>query len=146
MKSNRSFWLVKTFVAVLLGTCFMTGVASAQVWEGKFTLPFAAQWGKVVLPAGEYRVTLKTMELPAMVSVQDRGRNVRLVMANSYGQPTSSHNELIIVRNGGNRRIHALHLADRGVVFYYLPPKGEREILAQGPVLIQRIPISVNGS
>jgi hypothetical protein len=33
----------------------------------------------------------------------------------------------------------------KGLVFYYGPPKGEPPMLAQAPVLIQRIPVVVSG-
>lgn len=52
---------------------------------------------------------------------------------------------LIIVRRGRTGFVRALRLAEVGATLEYQPPKGERQMLAQAPELIQRIPLSVSG-
>jgi hypothetical protein len=145
MKGNRSFW-INTMVAVLLGTCLSTGAAGDQhVYKGKFTLPVTARWGQAVLPAGDYTFTLDTTSLPAVASVQDRDRNVRLVLATSKDRSSSAHSHMVLLRNGAGNQIITLDLAELGVVFHYVPPKAEGQLLAQVPEFIQRIPISASG-
>ena len=46
---------------VVVAALGIAGTASAQVVEGKFTLPFEARWGSMVLPAGQYTLKVGTM-------------------------------------------------------------------------------------
>src|SRR3979490_165941 len=49
---------VRGLAVVLLATCALAAAANAQTVAVKFTLPFEVHWGKNLLPAGQYSVTL----------------------------------------------------------------------------------------
>jgi len=53
----------------------------------------------------------------------------------------SNESALIMVRHGREGTVPPLRLAEKGVTITYPPPKGERQMLAQEPELIQRLPI-----
>src|SRR5258707_5406873 len=57
-KTMRHAIKVKLFAAVLLATCVFAGAAKAETMAIKFNLPFEVHWGKNLLPAGEYSVTM----------------------------------------------------------------------------------------
>jgi hypothetical protein len=53
----------------------------------------------------------------------------------------SGKNELIVERQGDRGTIRTLRLADVGLVLFFPAPRTEGQILAQAPVLTQRLPI-----
>jgi len=57
-KTMRHAIKVRLFAAVLLATCVFAGAANAETMAIKFNLPFEVHWGKNLLPAGEYSVTM----------------------------------------------------------------------------------------
>ncbi|MBZ5563552.1 MAG: hypothetical protein LAP13_14175 [Acidobacteriia bacterium] len=149
MKTNRTFKMVRNLVLALACGALLTGTTNAQGAEygGKFTLPFEAQWGRLVLPAGNYSFTLNYTKIGMdMIMVQQGTRTLGMVLSRSHSQaPFSDRNELIVTRSGGRARIVALHAAELGTDFYYRPPKPEGRLIAGRPELIQRIPVSRNG-
>jgi len=147
MKTNRtSYRVVKTLVLTVASAFIFAGIASAQVYKGQFTLPFAAQWGGATLPAGDYAFTLNSTAQPIIVRVEQGTRNVALVMAQSATASDASRaSELIVARSGGHERIRVVHLAELGTDLYYAAPKAEGQEMASAPELIQRVPIILNG-
>jgi hypothetical protein len=147
MKSTRSLKSVRILLLAVLAAGLSASLASAEEYEGKFTLPFEARWGKAVLPAGDYSFRIDTNNDSCIVSVSQGGRGVAFIMpdgAASRGEVAGS-SALIAVRSAGSYRIRAFRLAEAGVVLEYSPPKAERQILAQQPVLYQRVPVIAVG-
>jgi hypothetical protein len=81
-------------VGFALAICAAASAASAQpLVRGSFTLPYEVHWGKAVLPAGYYSITIEQADRPAAVRTAT-GRVVAYVMARSsddahQGQPTA---------------------------------------------------------
>ncbi|MGA2475854.1 MAG: hypothetical protein ABSF73_04460 [Terriglobia bacterium] len=147
MKSIRSLKSVRILLLAVLAAGLSASLASAQDYEGKFTLPFEARWGTAVLPAGDYSFRINTNNYSCIALVSQGGRGVAFIMpdtAASRGEVAGS-SALIAVRSAGSYRIRALRLAEAGVVLEYNPPKAERQILAQQPVLFQRVPVIAAG-
>ncbi len=147
MNNTRSFPLIRVVFLALLATVASTGLLSAQDVRGTFTLPFEAKWGMATLPAGDYEFKLDTASGPHIATVRQGQRTLAMIMANagSTRGKVAGPSALIIVRRGRTGFVRALRLAEVGATLEYLPPKGERQLLAQGPVLIQRIAVSVSG-
>ncbi len=146
MKSTRSLKFVRILLLAGLAAGLSASLAHAQQYEGNFTLPFEARWGTAVLPAGDYTFRVNPSGDPCMVSVSQGRQIVALIMTNgtTKGEVAGS-SALIAVRNAGSYRIRALQLAEAGVVLEYSPPKAERQLLAQQPVLFQRMPVIAAG-
>jgi hypothetical protein len=146
MKSTRTLKSVRILLLAVLAAALSASLASAQDYEGKFTLPFEARWGKAVLPAGNYSFRVNPSQDPCVVSVSHGRQIVAFILtsATSKGEVAGS-SALIAVRSAGSYRIRALRLAERGVVPEYNPPKAERQIVAQQPVLFQRVPVIAAG-
>jgi hypothetical protein len=148
MNSNRSWRLVKLLVLALLTACFGASLANAQAARAKFTLPFEARWGQSILPPGNYSFTLDTTAVSGrifLLNAEGKAVFVPNNTATSTGK-RSEHSELIITRRGAKATVRALHLGDRGVTLYYVPPKGEPTVIAEAPDLIQRLSISMAGN
>ena len=146
MKSTRSLKSVRILLLAVLAAGLSASLASAQEYEGKFTLPYEARWGKAVLPAGDYSFRVNPSRDSCITLVSQGRRGVALILTSktTRGEVAGS-SALIAVRSAGSYRIRALRLAEAGVVLEYSPPKAERQILAQLPVLFQRVPVIAAG-
>lgn len=148
MTLNRSLKLVAPLGLALLAGCFTANLANAQeVYRGRFTLPVEARWGQIVLPPGEYSFTLDHGTVSGIVSVREEtGRAVGYVRSEGISDlQTFDRSELVLVRSGENYTIRALRLADLGITIEYSVPKAERQLIVQGPQLLERIPVAMGG-
>jgi hypothetical protein len=85
----------------------------ATEFVGRFTLPFEAEWGEMVLPAGDYTLVYRKMD-EAISLVEIAGKdsaNPRGIFV-VEGQSRSSvvQNALVCVRKDGCRIIRSLEL------------------------------------
>jgi len=148
VKTNQSSRMVKNLALALVGVFIFAGAVNAQepACQGKFTLPFEAQWGGVTLPAGGYAFTLNSTAVGSrVVTVVRDQQKVAIVMAQGRSKSDSTKaSALIVTRIGGRARIDALHLAEVGD-FFYIAPKAEGLQTASVPQLIQRIPVFTSG-
>ena len=147
---RQSLVFAKLAALGVLAACFSAPSASLQgagpaAYSGKFTLPTTVQWGTAVLPAGDYSFTLNSATLGGIAIVQGEGKAVMVISNAVSDRSTSEHSSLLIVRSGGSARVRSMHLAELGRDFYYRAPKGENQLLAQGPELIQRVLIAAAG-
>lgn len=147
MTNTRTFTLIRVVFLALLATVVSAGLLSAEDFQGKFTLPFEAKWGLATLPPGDYAFRINPAVAPYTVQVQREGKGVAIITASDGRSESgpSGQSQLIVVRRGKKGTIRALQLAEAGVVLSYTAPKAERQLLAQAPELIQRIPLSVSG-
>jgi hypothetical protein len=146
MKSTRSLKSVRILLLAVLAAGLSASLASAQEYEGKFTLPYEARWGKAVLPAGDYSFRVNPSRDSCITLVSQGRRGVALILTSktTRGEVAGS-SALITVRSPGSYRIRALRLAEAGMVLEYMPPKAERQLVAQQPVLFQRVPVIAVG-
>ena len=146
MKSTRSLKSVRILLLAVLAAGLSASLASAQEYEGKFTLPYEARWGKAVLPAGDYSFRVNPSRDSCITLVSQGRRGVALILTSktTRGEVAGS-SALITVRSPGSYRIRALRLAEAGMVLEYMPPKAERQLVAQQPVLFQRVPVIAAG-
>jgi len=147
MTLTRSFKLAMAVGVGLLAACFTANLAKASdAYTGKFTLPFEARWGGLVLPAGEYSFTLNDLTVAGTIAVQRDGKNLGVVLVRSISDfDTSGKSELVAVSNGGVYRISAMHL-QAGARMGFLIPKAEQPSPARGPELsLLHVPISGSG-
>ena len=66
-KTIRRAIEVRLFAVVLLATCAFAASANAQSFTGRFTLPSETHWGKNVLPAGNYTISMDAKTNVALV-------------------------------------------------------------------------------
>ena len=136
---------IRLAVMALVAVGLFVGVASAQEFVGTVTLPCEVQWDKAVLPAGNYTIIQNSSRLPDYTTVRGEKATVMVkYLVQSLHSDRTGNNTLTLVRRQGRAVVSSLHLSEVGKEFSYPQPKSE-ELMAQGPVLIQRIPISGGG-
>jgi len=143
-KTIRRAIEVRLFAVVLLATCAFAAAANAQSFAGRFTLPFKTHWGKNVLPAGDYTMSLDSRTNVALVRSAD-GNTVGFT---PIPIPATSHNgatALLIMVRGNERTVRSLNLPANGVSLIYTPTtNAEREILAKADQ-VQSVPVITAG-
>jgi len=116
---------------VLLATCLFASSANAQsALNGKFTLTENAYWGRGVLPAGDYELSINSTALPAVVVVRDarNGKTVAMLFPQVRELSTTGESELLIGTRGKQRVIYSLRAPQLGMVFISDPAlaRGEK--------------------
>jgi len=102
----------------------LPGPGKAQnAYQGKFTLPFEAHWGKATLPAGDYTFSLPKAMAPYMLTVQGQGKNV-IVFTGAVADERAGHDSALTVTQIGTAQvITGLRATELGLTFTYLVPK-----------------------
>jgi hypothetical protein len=118
-------------VAVLLGSLSPGAAPAGDVYSGKVTLPFEVRWGGAILPAGEYWLTMDSIDGPLhVVDASGRGRALLYGYPNdpSSAQPTS----LLVTRDGARRTVRSFNCPPWGHKFVYEPfTRAERDLVAR---------------
>lgn len=125
MKTNRSCRMVRNLGLALAGALVCAGLSSAQSspYAGKFTLPFEARWGLATLPAGDYRLTMDSVNGPAHIFRGTKG--VALIPSQGWSSVSAGRDALTIVRDRNGNTVRDLSLPQMGVALHYAPRKAK---------------------
>jgi len=115
---------------LVVSLCAAAGYAQPS-FAGRFTLPYEVNWGKNVLPAGDYRIIME--QLGTKTTIESADGKIAFftpipIPQNSKGGTTG----LVVVLHGNERFVRALNLPHNGVSLVYQPAtRAEREMLAK---------------
>jgi hypothetical protein len=164
MKTIRNMMTVVGLSMVL----FALGVAGAKAQQGQglvvtdaagtFTLPMDAQWGKMALPAGDYSLYYGRVAGggPSMLEVvgNAKGSPHGFILAQTHNPTSATKSSIVCVREGDTLIVRALEMASVGKTIFFSLPHGAQLTahrqnkrtyeLADGPMLIQRVPLTLN--
>ncbi|MCL5005783.1 MAG: hypothetical protein M1404_04555 [Acidobacteria bacterium] len=136
-------------------------VIAATEFSGSFTLPFEAQWGSMTLPAGDYtlsygRVIDRAGAYAVAIAGEAKGGPHGVLLVQGRSQTSATKDALVCARGSNTLIVRALEMAAIGQSVSFAAPRGA-EILAQkgsrgaytqlaeAPMLIQRVPVKLNG-
>jgi hypothetical protein len=143
-KTIRQAIKVRLFAVVLLATCAFAAAANAQSFYAKFTLPFETHWGKSVLPAGNYTMSLNSQTNVALIRSAD-GNTVGFTPIPIETSSEKGATALLVMVYGNERIVRSLNLPTHGVSLIYTPAtSAEREILAKADQ-VQSVPVITAG-
>ena len=128
-------------------------------YRGDFTLPFQAQWGAMTLPAGDYTLQYGRLEFSGPWFVEIAGtiegspHGLILTRTPVEAAGTKTKNAIVCVRQGGVGIVRTLNLPEIGRSISFKMPHGlqlvtriqdgyTNTLLAGGPLLVQRVPIT----
>jgi hypothetical protein len=138
MNGIRCSSLVRFSGLALLAACFVAGHANAQVFQGKFTLPFQARWGQATLPAGDYSFKLDSVD-PTLPLAIYRGRNcVGMIVAQSYEKTYSGNAELTVEQS----TVRTLRLPEIGIILQFAPHRPKQLTAPDERQLAQLVPVA----
>lgn len=127
-------------------------------FAGSFTLPFEAQWGKMTLPAGDYTLQYGMHEYGhglVVVRGTANGSPQGMILAGPVGETSAGKNAIVCIREGSSLIVRSLEMPVIGESVNFAMPPGVRLMarngkhsgytqLAEAPMLIQRIPVTLN--
>jgi len=116
------------FAAVLLATCLSASPANAQTsFRGKFTLQHETTWAGVVLPAGDYVITMDhgIGVGPATVLIRNAasGKSIGMVPSPVADGSADGEDALLTASRGSHRVVESFRVAELGKVFVYERPR-----------------------
>jgi hypothetical protein len=142
MNGTRISSLIRFSGLALLAACFVAGHADAQVFQGKFTLPFQARWGQATLAAGEYSFTVDTLSWTGYtLRLYRGGKGVGMILAQSYDKSYSGNAELIVEQG----TVCTLRLPRVGIVLQYAPQRPKHITAPEERQLAQLVPVAAAG-
>lgn len=142
MNNIRVSTLLRFLGLVLLAVCFNAGHASAQMFQGKFTLPFEAHWGQATLPAGEYSFALDGGCPTCKLHILRDNRTVAIIMPWGQNDIYSGQANLTIVRG----TVRTLSIPEIGLVFHYGPPQSKHLTAPEERELARTVPVTPSHS
>jgi hypothetical protein len=136
-------------IGVLLAILgFAVPQAGAQVaCKGKFTLPEEVQWGRFVIPAGDYTFTLDRAAQEGILTLRSGSQVLMLWHVGTFPLTSKTKSALHLVRVDGKWRAMHLELASVGTTFCYcrMPKESKGAKLAANRDAERTIPITVQG-
>jgi hypothetical protein len=104
----------------------------ANAQQGRFVLPFEAHWNKVVLPAGEYKMsTPMSMSWPQVITVSGQEKTYYILTGNEAIEPPSGESYLRILNVDGMHVVQQ-YKSLSGKSFTFAVPKEIRADMARG--------------
>ena len=138
MNGIRISSLIKFSGMALLAVCLMAGHANAQEFQGKFTLPFQARWGRASLPAGNYSFTVGSPGTPFRLYLYSGQKCVGMIMAQSFDKTYSGPAELTVEEG----TVRTLNLPEIGIVLQYAPRHPKQLTAPEERQLAQMVPVT----
>jgi hypothetical protein len=138
MNGIRVSSLIRFAGLALLAACFVAGHANAQVFQGKFTPPFQARWGQVTLPAGDYSLTLDSVDMKSTLHVYRGQKGVGMILVQSYYKTDSGHAELTVEQGS----VRSLRLPGLGIILQYAPQRPKHITAPEERQLAQLLPVT----
>jgi hypothetical protein len=115
----------RLFLGVMLAGCVLATTASAQSpFKGTFTLTEQVQWGKAVLPPGQYSLAFDTSRHTMIISDAHTNKPVTLESAKIDSNAHNTDSRLLIDVHGTLRVVCLAKLAGLGEVFR--SPRGSK--------------------
>ncbi len=116
MKNIRNFAFLILVVAAVVG-------ANAQTTlSGKVQFPNAVRWGKSVLPAGEYALTIPSAERPVRVLIHSMdGKTAAIALAEIISDPKPGGSYIVTTGSGSDQLVRSMNLPQLGFSLVYAP-------------------------
>ncbi len=141
---NRS--TLRPLVIVTLITLAFAAAANAQsAFTGRFTLPYEVQWGKVVLPAGDYSITIDSSAAPAIVR-SATGETKMFTAVPIRGESVKGEALLLIAVRGNEHRVLSLNAPRLGASLIYEPFANTERDLRANAGQVQTVPVIIAGA
>jgi hypothetical protein len=116
MKNIRNFALLILVVAGAVG-------ANAQnTLSGKVQFPSEVRWGKAVLPAGEYSLSIQSTERPVRVFIRSMdGKRAAIAQAQIISDPKPGGSYIFTTGTGSGQLVRSMNLPQLGLSLVYAP-------------------------
>lgn len=112
---------IRNFAVLIVVMLGVVGANAQTTLKGNVQFPSQVRWGKSVLPAGEYSLTIQSMERPVKVFIQSvDGKTAAIALGTtSDQQPGDSH--IFVTGTGSDRLVRSMNLPQLGLSLVYAP-------------------------
>ncbi len=143
MRKIQNLTTAKVFAAALAATFLFAGAASAQTAYGRFRLPQPVQWGKALLPAGEYEFTVSSTSMTGVIAVRSRDQKTSafVIPVEIARLGTKAPSALIIDIRGNQWTVRSLRLAERHLVLNFGSAEGHGRKAIEEAKATQEVPV-----
>jgi hypothetical protein len=116
MKNIRNFALLILVVAAAVG-------ANAQTTlRGTVQFPNNVRWGKSVLPAGEYSLSITSAGMPVRVFIRSMdGKRAAIAQAEIMADPKPGGSYIVTTGTGSDQLVRSMNLPQLGFSLVYAP-------------------------
>lgn len=123
MKNIRNF-------VVLFSILAAAATANAQTTlHGKFQLTSQVRWGNAVLPTGQYRFSMDSIQSPLIIQSED-GKTSTMAVAKTSVDAAPGGSYILTTGSGADRTVRSINLPQLGLSLTYKPlTSEEREML-----------------
>jgi hypothetical protein len=142
MKANKKFTVLRLLVLGMMVAGFSAKPASAQAFQGKFTLASTTHWGVATLPAGDYSFTLDHDYPGSVVAVMRGTQTIARIQTPGINYINSGRSE-IVAESGTVREVN---LPTIGVSLHYPTSNPGHRAAPREPQLAQIIPVAKAGA
>ena len=130
-ESRKTMKRVGVLAIITLAMFAFAAAANAQSFSGNFTLSHEVHWGRTVLPAGDYSITMVSSSKPAFIQ-SATGQIHMFTTIPTKGDKEKVAAGLLVTVNGNERTVRSMNLPQYGVSLIYNPlTQAEREQLAK---------------
>ena len=113
-------------LAMVLGSFALP--ASAQTYKGKFTLPYEAVWGPIVLEPGEYTVWTDAVVASPFLHIEGNGKTANILAGVSDAtEPSFQKGKLEIADVNGTHVVTKLTAGAAGREYSFAVPRSVRK-------------------
>jgi hypothetical protein len=115
MKNIRNFAL---FILVAAGA---VGANAQNALSGKVQFPSEVRWGKAILPAGEYSLSIPSMQRPVRMFINSMDGKVGAIALADPSDVKPGGSYIFITGTGSDRQVRSVNLPQLGVSLVYAP-------------------------
>ena len=128
MKNIQKFVVLFSIVASAVAANAQTAL------HAKFHLTNETRWGKAVLPAGEYRIIINSIDSPIIIQ-SVRGKVSAMAVAETSVNATPGGSYILIVRSGATPTVRSMNLPQlhRSLLFKPLTERERESLSARAP-------------
>jgi len=148
MKGSRKGVLGVALAAVIAIGAITPGLQAEPSAMARFKLPFEAQVGATVLPAGSYTLLIDGAGgAYGTIAVYREGQALGFMVPqtlDTYRGQDEKPAALLCIRHDGKVTVRALRLPKVGTYYFQLP-KELKMLVAQQPQLVETVPVQMSG-
>jgi hypothetical protein len=122
---------IRNLAFLILVVAATVGVNAQTTLSGKVQFPSDVRWGKSVLPAGEYSLSIPSAERPVRVFIHSMdGKTAAIALTEILSDPQPGGSYIVTTGTGSDRRVCSMNLPQMGFSLVYVPLTArERETL-----------------
>ena len=112
---------IRNFALLILVAVATVGANAQNSFTGKVQLPNEVRWGKSVLPAGEYSLSIQSFEAPVRLYIQSMDGKTAAIAVAQIADPVPGGNFIFVTGTGSNRLVRSMNLPHLGCSLLYAP-------------------------